>query len=200
MKGAGAKQEQQQSRRPMARWIFQKRESEGEPGSSRASVSLHELLRDRGISSRAAVEEFLNPAPELTHDPFLLEDMREATDLILKTADGGGKICIFGDYDADGITSATLLLDVLSRLSSRVTAVIPSRFTDGYGLNMEAVAQMAREGTDLLITVDCGSSSRAEVEAARALGLSVIVTDHHSPSEETSPSCLFINPKRKGSR
>ena len=154
----------------------------------------------RGISGENSIEEFLSDSPKLTYDPLLLPDMDKGTDLILSEIDEGSKILVYGDYDADGITSTTLMLSILSKLvpAERLGYYIPSRFGEGYGLNMDSIKKIYEEGYNFIITVDCGSVSREEVEYAEGLGLKVLVTDHHTITD-TMAHCPLINPKKPGS-
>lgn len=159
---------------------------------------LARLLEKRGIEGEAQIAEFLSPKPKKTYDPFLLHHMKEGVDLLLETLDRGDKICIYGDYDADGVTSVCILKTVLSQLTQEeILYYIPSRFDEGYGLNKEAIRRIASMEAKLIITVDCGSSSHEEVEFAKKLGMDVIVTDHHHVGK-TVPSCVLINPKQEG--
>ena len=155
------------------------------------------ILRERGIVSQEDISEFLSDRPQRTYDPFLLLNMEAGVDLLLSEAEAGHRICIYGDYDADGVTSICVLSRILSMLTDNFTYYIPSRFDEGYGLNMDAIAEIRRAGTDLLVTVDCGSVSYDEVEYAKALGMKVIVTDHHNV-EDVKADCILINPKQPG--
>lgn len=161
---------------------------------------LLKLLNMRGVEGEDSIKEFLSDSPKLTYDPLLLPDMDEGTDLILSEIEKGSKVMIYGDYDADGITSTTLMLSILSKLMprERIDYYIPSRFEEGYGLNKEAIKNIADRGFDFLITVDCGSVSKDEVEYANELGLKVVVTDHHTITDKMAP-CPLINPKKPGS-
>lgn len=163
------------------------------------SETIIKLLNKRGISEQEDITEFLSPSPRRTYDPFLLKNMEEGVSLILEEAVKGSRICIYGDYDADGITSTTLMLSVLSHITDpgQVDYYIPSRFEEGYGLNKEAIQHIHRQGFDMIITVDCGSVSYDEVEYAKELGLKVLVTDHHNVTD-TIADCLVINPKQPG--
>ena len=152
-----------------------------------------QLLKERGIESEEDIEEFLSGRPRRTYDPFLLLNMEEGVDLILSAIDADEKICIYGDYDADGITSVVIMLEVLSHLTKNLTYYIPSRFDEGYGLNREAVDLIHRQGVGLIITVDCGSVSCEEVAHAKELGMEVVVTDHHTVSDRIA-DCPVINP------
>ena len=159
---------------------------------------IRELLNKRGITTEEGIEEFLSDKPKKTYDPSLLSDAKAGVDLILSEVARGAKICVYGDYDADGITATTLMMSILSNIAVPGTLdyYIPSRFDEGYGLNMEAVKHIADKGTELIITVDCGSVSPAEVEYAKELGMKIVVTDHHTITDEKA-DCLLVNPKRE---
>jgi len=154
-----------------------------------------ELLKKRGISEEIDMFEFLSDKPQLTYNPFLLHNLEAGVDFILSSIKEHKRICIYGDYDADGITSICLLMQVLSHLTDNTTYYIPSRFDEGYGLNREALDTIKAEGADLVITVDCGSVSYDEVAYAKQIGLDIIVTDHHSITNQAS-DCILINPKQ----
>ncbi len=157
---------------------------------------IKELLQRRGIEGDEEIIEFLSDKPQKTYDPFLLPNMEEGVDLILSETSKNSQIWIYGDYDADGITSTTLMMSILSNLTDakNLHYYIPSRFEEGYGLNKEAIKDIADKGCQLLITVDCGSVSYGEVEYAKELGLKVLVTDHHNITDVMA-DCLLINPK-----
>lgn len=154
------------------------------------------LLAQRGITGEKEITEFLSEKPQKTYDPFLLPDLAEGVDLILEAIDKKKKICIYGDYDADGITSVSLLMEFLGNLTDQLEYYIPSRFDEGYGLNAEAVGRISQGGAEILLTVDCGSVSWQEVELAKKSGMQVLVTDHHSITD-VQADCLLINPKRR---
>lgn len=154
------------------------------------------LLNQRGYKTPEEIEEFISLRPKKTYDPFLLLNMEEGVDLVLSTIEKGERICIYGDYDSDGITSTTIMLEVLSNLTDNLSYYIPSRFDEGYGLNKEAMEKIKNAGIDLIITVDCGSTSVEEVEYAQELGMKVLVTDHHRVSDKIAP-CLVINPTQE---
>ena len=156
---------------------------------------LLEILNKRGITDSAEIEEFLSMRPKKTYDPFLLIDMDEGVDLVLSAVDNGEKICIYGDYDADGVTATVILMEVLSQLTDDLMYYIPSRFDEGYGLNVDAVRKIHAAGTGLIITVDCGSVSVGEVALAHELGMKVLVTDHHRVTDALA-DCPVINPSR----
>jgi len=156
-----------------------------------------QLLKNRGLAEKGEIEEFLNADYEInSHDPFLFKDMRAAVELIIAKIKAGEKITVYGDYDADGVTSTALMLETLKTLKAEVDVYIPNRVSEGYGLNNEAIKEIYDLGTKLLITVDNGIRGKAEVAYAKSLGLTVIVTDHHlAPAEERDlPDCLVIDP------
>jgi len=111
---------------------------------------------------------------------------------------GVQSIAVYGDYDADGVTASALMFEFLSALGARPRVYIPNRFDEGYGLNLEAIEQLAAEGIDLIISVDCGARSIAEVQRAKDLGMHVILTDHHLPGETLPPADAIINPRQEG--
>lgn len=158
---------------------------------------IESLLKQRGITSPEEIEEFLSDKPRRTYDPFLMKNMREGVDLILSEIRQGRKICIYGDYDGDGVTSLCILHRALSCLTDQLTWYVPSRFTEGYGLNCEALSRLHEDGVGLVITVDCGITSVEEAAHAKSLGMKMLVTDHHSPGEKL-PDCLIIDPKQEG--
>lgn len=153
------------------------------------------LLNKRGIKTDDEIQEFLSPKPKRTYDPFLLHNMEAGMDLILSHIEAGSKICIYGDYDADGVTSTVIMIDVLSNLTDNLVYYIPSRFHEGYGLNSDAIKKINDFGVDLIITVDCGSVSWDEVELAKNLGMEILVTDHHNVTDKIA-DCIVINPNQ----
>ena len=154
-----------------------------------------ELLELRGITGEKEIAEFIAEKPKKTYDPFLLPDMEAGVDLILDAIEKKKKICIYGDYDADGVTSVSILMGFLGELTDNLEYYIPNRIEEGYGLNKDAIRSIHGSGTGLIITVDCGSVSYEEVELAKELGMQVLVTDHHSITD-VKADCLMINPKR----
>ena len=153
------------------------------------------ILENRGISA-ADVAEYLSDNPKISYDPFLMKNMEGACEVILSSIEEGKKICVYGDYDADGVTSVTVLTDVIKEIGGTVSYYIPSRFDEGYGLNAVALDRIKDQGFDLVITVDCGCTSVKEVEHAKSISLDIIITDHHELKEEI-PDCLVIDPKQK---
>ena len=144
--------------------------------------ALHQLLIERGIGSAAEAEAFLKPGPGDLTDPMRLSDMAEAVAHVRAARQAGKPICIWGDYDVDGVCASALLKLYLERLGEAPEVYLPSRHTEGYGLNEAGIREIAgRAG--LLLTVDCGVTSIGLVALAKSLGLDVVVTDHHRPVE-----------------
>ncbi|NCU39214.1 single-stranded DNA exonuclease RecJ, partial [Candidatus Saccharibacteria bacterium] len=140
-----------------------------------------QILAARGLTDSATRAAFLSPNYEHRHDPFLLPDMEAAVERLVKAHDNQERITIYGDYDIDGLTATTLLLDSLEAFGfTNVSAFIPNRFVEGYGMTVEAVEKIAATGCDLILTVDCGSLSHEPIARAKELGIDVIVTDHHN--------------------
>ena len=157
---------------------------------------LNTILSKRGIETTEDISEFLSDKPQKTYDPFLLLNMEAGVDLLLSEIKKGTRLCIYGDYDADGVTSICILSHILRMLTDNFTYYSPSRIEEGYGLNTEAIKKISEDGVGMLITVDCGSTSYDEIEYAKKLGLKVVVTDHHR-IEDTKADCILINPKQK---
>ncbi|MBW2609703.1 MAG: single-stranded-DNA-specific exonuclease RecJ [Deltaproteobacteria bacterium] len=160
------------------------------------SVLNAQLLINRGISDGSAAKHFLSPRISDLIDPMLLKDMDKALDLILEAIEKHEHITVYGDYDADGLTSTALLMNFFSDLEIPTSFYIPDRLMEGYSLNPEAVQKIAQRGTGLIITVDCGISNMREIDLARRLGMKVVVTDHHQIPEDFDPICPVINPRR----
>ena len=161
-----------------------------------AELSLDEVtasvLVRRGYGAPFDARRFLDGALP-GHDPFALGDMREAVETITAAVGAGARICVHGDYDADGICATALAVLLLREVGADVAWHLPSRFEEGYGLNAGTLTRLAEEGFELVLTVDCGITAVAEVEHARSLGLEVVVTDHHRPAE-SFPACPVVAP------
>jgi single-stranded-DNA-specific exonuclease len=154
------------------------------------------ILQARGLTGSGR-DAFLNPQYEAKHDPFLLPDMHAAVDRLVRAREQQEHITIYGDYDIDGLTASTILVDALRCFGfEHVDVFIPNRFVEGYGLTIGAVEKIASTGATLIVTVDCGSLSTKEIERAVELGVDVIVTDHHNVQPVQPPAVAVINPKR----
>ena len=155
------------------------------------------IIVNRKVVNDEEVRIFITPTRDDFHDPFLFKDMDIAVNRIIKAIDNKENILIYGDYDADGITSTTVLKKYLQERGGIVNTYIPNRLDEGYGLNKEAIKKIKDMGTDLIITVDCGISGIEEVEYAKELGLEVIVTDHHEVGDILPNALAVIDAKRK---
>ncbi len=156
------------------------------------SPVLHRLLMQRGIRSAEEAEAFLHPGIDQLNDPFLLSGMEDAVKRIRRAIDDCKRICVYGDYDVDGVCASAILYDYFRNERACVEVYLPSRHSEGYGLNEAAVREIAGRN-DLLVTVDCGIASRELIALATDLGMDCIVTDHHRPGELV-PECTVINP------
>ncbi|MDX2776252.1 single-stranded-DNA-specific exonuclease RecJ [Streptomyces caniscabiei] len=155
-----------------------------------------QILAARGITGEER-ERFLRPSYDAKHDPFLLPDMQAAVERLVEARARQEHITIYGDYDIDGLTATTVLLDAFGSFGfSNVDAFIPNRFVEGYGLTVDAVEKIAASGATLIVTVDCGSLSEKEIRRSNELGVDVIVTDHHNVAPVQPPAVAVINPKR----
>ena len=153
-----------------------------------------QLLLNRGLTSQQQIDEFLNPdyGTDL-HDPFLFVDMEKVVTRILTAIEKRQKIVVYGDYDADGVCATAILASTLKALGADIEIYIPFRETEGYGLNLEAAKSLIEQGTKVLVTVDCGISNFAEVEALTKAGVEVIVTDHHQEPIKLPQAFAIIN-------
>lgn len=154
---------------------------------------LAKLLWLRGVDTTDKAERFLHPQLSQLHDPYLMQDMDKAVNLIKKAVRLGHPICVYGDYDVDGVCASSILYETLQEMGAQASYYIPSRHGEGYGLNFDAVEEIAQRAK-LLLTVDCGITNIREVERAKALGMTVIVTDHHQLGEEKCPAHAVLNP------
>jgi single-stranded-DNA-specific exonuclease len=157
------------------------------------SGPLAQVLVRRGLAEPAGARAFLEGCEE--HPPEAFSGIDDAVQAVLGRLHGGGRITIHGDYDVDGICSTAVLVRALRELGGEVDFYLPDRATDGYGLNMETVKRLATRGTRLLITADCGVTAVEEVAAAKALGMAVVVTDHHAPrGDGLLPQAPIVHP------
>ena len=154
------------------------------------------VLCARGVDTAPAASAFLAHGPNLLHDPFLLRDMEKAVERISRAIREQETLAVYGDYDVDGITATCLLTQFLRTLGGQVVSYIPDRTEEGYGLNNHAIDALARQGVTLIVTVDCGITAAQEVEYARALGVDVVITDHHQCKEVLPQAVAVVDPRR----
>ncbi|MCX7965889.1 MAG: single-stranded-DNA-specific exonuclease RecJ [Syntrophorhabdaceae bacterium] len=157
------------------------------------------ILINRGIKDPHEAEAFLFPEVKDLSDPFLVPDCEKGVQTLIHAIKGKKNICLYGDYDADGVTSCALMLNFLNKLDIRASVYIPDR-KEGYGLNFEAIKRLKKDKVDLIICLDCGSTNIEEVRFANEIGIKTIIIDHHEISGDLPPSEAVINPKRKDSR
>lgn len=158
-----------------------------------------QLLINRKIKTAAEARAYLYPTLDELHSPFKLADMDKAVERIHTAISRGEKICVYGDYDADGTTATALLLNTFRQMDVPIDYYIPDRFEEGYGLSEDTIKKIHQKNrAKLLITVDCGITSVKEVALAHQLGMDVIVTDHHQPEKEQPPAYALISPKIPG--
>ncbi len=159
------------------------------------SPILAQLLFNRGFEDPAGARDFVYSST-LDEDPFALKDVEKAVNRICLAIERRQPTVVYGDFDADGVCATTLLVQTLKALGASVSPYIPDRAQEGYGLNAPALLQMARDGVRLVVTVDCGVRSIAEVEAGTSAGLDIIITDHHSIGPELPAAFAVINPRQ----
>ncbi len=149
---------------------------------------------NRGIDTVPKVRAFINTDIDSLHDPYLLKGIPEAVEVILRAVKGNIKICIYGDYDVDGITSTAIMIRALRKLGADPVYYIPNRMEEGYGLNIESMDSIRELGVNLIVTVDCGIRSNEVVEYAKSLGMDVVITDHHECEGELPNASCIVNP------
>ncbi len=156
------------------------------------------IMLSRGFASPSEAEAFLYPRLEHLSDPFQLPDIEKAVGRVVEAIEKNQKICLYGDYDADGITSVALLVNFLRNLRSDPQVYIPTR-EEGYGLHIDVLKMLSAKGIDLVICLDCGSTNVEEIAFARSINLDIIVIDHHEPGQRWPAAHAIINPKRRDS-
>src|SRR3954447_5052357 len=157
---------------------------------------LLQVLHNRGVRTPDAVANFLVSEDAVLENPYQLGDMRPAVERILAAIERRETICVYGDFDADGVCSTALLVSALQAAGGRAGPYIPDRVDEGYGLNVDALTLIA-EKAHLLVTVDCGIRSVVEVAHAKRQGMDVIITDHHSLGPVLPDALAVINPQRQ---
>ena len=157
-----------------------------------------ELLFRKGISSEEEIKHFFQPSMSKLHDPYLFAEMGKAVERIQKAIDSHERITIYGDYDVDGTTATALLYLGLKRIGAEIDFYIPHRMIDGYGLSLNSLDFLRDSGSSLIISVDCGVNAQEEIEAINAMGMEIIITDHHNPKDNLPPAYAIINPKLPG--
>ncbi len=164
----------------------------------RVTPLLAQILYNRGIRDPRQAKTFLAPKLAELHEPSLLPGAEAAAEHIAKAVKDGRKITIYGDYDVDGITGSAILWHVLTLGHANVDLYVPHRIEEGYGLNIQALEKLRADGTDLVVSVDCGITAVEAAQRAREIGLDLIVTDHHTPQEQLPDCCAVVHPTATG--
>ena len=159
---------------------------------------LGRVLWARGCRDPAQAERFLEPRFEHLSNPFELKGIEPAVSRLQRALSRAEPICVYGDYDVDGVTSTALLVSVLRKLGGNVEFYVPHRLVEGYGLNERALAKIAARGTRLVVSADCGVTAVAEIDAAARLGVDVVVIDHHTASQDLPRAVAILNPHQPG--
>jgi len=183
------------------RWVFPQDIPEA-VGELAAEVPLTapaaRVLWKRGYRDAGSVRGFLRPQLADLHDPTRMLDMRKAAERLARAVTGGENILLYGDYDVDGIVAVVILKTVIDLAGGTATYHVPDRFTEGYGMRREVVEQAARENVTLIVSVDTGIRACEAVGRAAELGIDVVVTDHHLPTETLPPAYAILNPNQPG--
>jgi single-stranded-DNA-specific exonuclease len=167
-------------------------------GALGVSPIVAQLLLNRQIRTAEAGRRFLDAPLAGLHEPEALPGVAEAAERLHAALARGQRICVYGDYDVDGVAGTAILLSTLRLLGGAVTYHIPSRLDEGYGLNAEALGKIARDGAAVVVTVDCGIASIDEADEARRLGLELLITDHHEPKERLPAAAVLVHPRLGG--
>lgn len=182
------------------RWIYKKIEATAVDKLSEELTlpkGIAELLIRRSVLNKSDYDVFFNVPLKDLINPFMLKDMDKAVEIISESVLNGKLICIYGDYDVDGVTATAALYLFLKEIGAKVTYYVPNRLEEGYGLNKEAIDEICARNVNLMITVDCGITGAQEVDYAKSKGLKVIITDHHQPGDVFPESAdAVINPMR----
>jgi len=182
---------------PTTRWKFPGTQEEAESLITRElgiNPIISQILYNRGITTPDSARKFLFPSLEHLHNPFLMKDMHEGVDRLIQAIFNKEKIMVYGDYDADGITSTAILVKFLRGIHAWTDYYIPGRVEEGYGLSREAIDKFREKGVRLIVTVDCGISDHEQIAYATSLGIDVIVTDHHEIPALLPDCSAVINP------
>ena len=164
------------------------------------SALMAQLLYNRGLSDPAQLELFLTGDERLAADPLLLPDMEKTISRLYRALLSGEKIAVYGDFDVDGVTSTALMVQGLTALGGIVMPYIPHRITEGHGLRIAALEELRNQGINLIVTVDCGITDVEEARHAAKLGMTLIITDHHTVPPVLPPAFAIVNPKMPGSK
>jgi single-stranded-DNA-specific exonuclease len=163
------------------------------------SPQIASVFVNRGMTDSREISSFLNPSLKDLTEPYLIRDMKKAAERLYTAIKKKEKICIYGDYDADGLCASAILYDFLSLHGANLTVFVPHRMKHGYGFHQEVVEKLKAKGVRVIVTADCGINSFSACEKARNLGIDVIITDHHLPGERIPPAFAILDPSLNGS-
>ncbi|MGA1862476.1 single-stranded-DNA-specific exonuclease RecJ [Deferribacter thermophilus] len=155
-------------------------------------------LFKRGVLTSNDLYTFFNTPLQSLKNPFNMKDMEKAVRRVYQSIIAGERICVYGDYDVDGVTSTALIYLFLKEVGADVVYYIPNRIDEGYGLNRDAIDELKHKNVGLIITVDCGITALDEIRYAKSIGLDVIITDHHKPLDELPEAYCILNPLQEG--
>ncbi|MEE9205019.1 MAG: single-stranded-DNA-specific exonuclease RecJ [Nitrospirales bacterium] len=181
------------------RWVIHEVNREQQVALARdlsISTITASVLLARGVATQEEAHQWLSTALGASHDPYLLPDMELAIHRLHRAVRESERICFYGDYDVDGVSATSIYVTFFQSLGAHVTAYIPHREKEGYGLNAQALHRLRQSGVGLLVTSDCGTAAQQEIEVANQLGFDVIVTDHHQVSDRLPPALAVVNPHR----
>ena len=159
---------------------------------------LANLLIQRRVTNFFEAKAYFRPTLETLYDPFLMNGMHEATQRVIHALTSNEKICVYGDYDVDGTCSAALMYLFLKELGANVQTYIPNRLTEGYGMSIQSVDYLKEQGTNLIITVDCGITAVDEIDHANSLNIDTIICDHHQPKDKIPNAYAVLDPIKPG--
>jgi len=168
-------------------------------GQLRTSPVVAQLLLNRGMTDPVDARRFLDSPLTGLHPPMSLPGVAEAVERLYQAVQAKKKICIYGDYDADGVTGTAILLGLFQQLGTTAEFYVPLRRVEGYGLNTEALRKLSATGTEVVVTVDCGIASLEEADEANRLGIELIVTDHHEMKDRLPAAAVCVHPRLPGS-
>ena len=179
-------------------WRLRDSANRGRLSHSGLPAVIARVLENRGVSSSAEAQVFLGGKPVSLSDSAAIPNFSKALQILTKAIEERRLVCVYGDFDVDGITSTAILTETVSDLGGVALPYIPNRAKEGYGLNSAAIESLADIGVEVLVTCDCGTTSTAEIGLARGLGLEVVVVDHHVPPEHLPAASALVNPKLQG--
>jgi len=183
------------------RWLFRPLPAAQQVGALSTDLGIHPalctLLAQRGIASFDQAKAYFRPSLDALHDPFVMRDMAKAVDRLTHAMAHQEPILVYGDYDVDGVTSVAMFYGFLKALQANVAFYIPNRHSEGYGISMQAVNWAAQAGFKLIVSLDCGIKAVTCIQQANALGMDVIVSDHHEPGDVLPDAHAILNPKQQ---